>query len=70
MSTWTHNICKPCWRLWSISVHGIEKDPVSMVNAKAELCCFCGAINLNGIFVRENPKSNKLVCSHDRKEVS
>lgn len=51
---WTHTICSKCWSL------RVGNEPVRTISADVETCCFCGAKHTSGIFVRENPESEKL----------
>jgi hypothetical protein len=52
MSNWTQPQCAACW----IERHP-DRQPVRVVEAKAERCAFCGRITRAGIYVRVNPAS-------------
>jgi hypothetical protein len=52
---WTHLICENCWRK-----REPKREPVRLINAEEEKCCFCGSLTKSGIYVRENP--NFLLC--------
>ena len=52
---WTHNICGFCW----IEFHhgnGVPM-PVCLKNPVEETCCFCGQKNIDGIFIRHDPRT-------------
>lgn len=50
MSRWQHNICADCWE---------KQNPgqmaVGFVQPQEETCCFCGAANRDGIYLRREP---------------
>lgn len=56
--SWTHNICLSCWKK-----REPNRESVRVVDATAERYCFCGGLNSDGIFIREDPK--KLDCHCD-----
>jgi hypothetical protein len=53
-SKWNHNICEECW----FEQHPTRK-PIRMEH-EPDLCCFCGASNVDGIYVRHDPET--LLC--------
>jgi hypothetical protein len=55
MSEWTHNICKQCYTRFYPN-----REPTTLTLAERKLCCFCAQPNLDGIYVREDPR--KLLC--------
>jgi len=63
MSSWTHNICPSCWR----KREGDQRIPyrVSFM-LPAETCCFCGAKNTDGIYVRHSPAELRCRGEHDQ----
>jgi hypothetical protein len=65
---WTHNICEACWELRSEENGEAGRIPTRMRYPKLEHCCFCGKGNADGIFVRENPRSEKLHCIDDHEK--
>jgi hypothetical protein len=67
MSRWTHSICDPCWDRERRETWG---DPTRIVRShrKKEICCFCRRENQDGIYVREDPKSDKVLCGGDHPE--
>lgn len=50
MSAWTHNMCISCWR----ALRPLRQIP-SHKPGSTDLCCFCGAENNDGIYVRDDP---------------
>jgi hypothetical protein len=56
----TANICAGCWE----KKRG-ERVPVAMIRAESSMCCFCGKINFDGIYVREDAEAIK--CRHRRR---
>jgi hypothetical protein len=58
MSQWTHNICYDCW----LDREPESGEPVRLLTRPLEICCYCGLKNRNGIYVRDNPKDEKLIC--------
>jgi hypothetical protein len=59
MKTWNHSICDPCWL-----ARERGREPVRIQEPYRQIshCCFCGIDHRSGIFVRENPQSERLVC--------
>ncbi len=57
MSRWNHNICQACW-----DNRSPDRDPVRDLHRPEHLCCFCGAVNVDGIFVRHDPSSDEIIC--------
>jgi len=55
MAQWTHNICGRCW-----IIREPVTEPVTLRDATEENCCFCGSLNADGIYVREDPNSTLL----------
>ena len=56
MSRWTHSCCEGCWTIRS----GDHRTPVKIKEAEVDRCCFCGKVNIDGIYVREDP--SKTLC--------
>jgi hypothetical protein len=59
MSKWNHNICLTCWDQLNPTrtPHRLREQ-----YAESEKCCYCGRLNRDGIYVRENPESKELLC--------
>lgn len=57
---WTHSVCVACWN--SQHKDRPAADPEKYVNGHLERCCFCGKGHCSGIYIREDPKSEKLSC--------
>ncbi len=59
--TWVHNMCKVCW-----DEKHPDRLPIVLLEKyrSSETCCWCGSINKDGIFVRENP--NFLPCGQEK----
>jgi hypothetical protein len=59
MSFWRHNICETCWH----QLHGNDSVPMHLIPQLREevKCCFCGKLNKDGIYCRENGK--RLPCN-------
>ena len=55
---WTHNICEECYRK---KFPG--REPMLLVNFEWDECCFCNEKNIDGIYIRCDPKETK--CTHD-----
>lgn len=55
MSKWNHSICDRCWEKKEPN-----REPVRVVDAERELCCYCGFSHKSGIYVRADP--NTLRC--------
>lgn len=59
-----HNMCWSCWRAQELQRDGTMRRPVRVVGLDEEeleaLCCYCGQINLEGIYVRRSPE--QLPC--------
>ncbi len=51
MSRWTHNMCISCWR----SLRPLREFPVQRLQLSTDLCCYCGAENNDGVYVRQDP---------------
>lgn len=60
VSKWMHNICDDCW-----TERQGDRAPVRLVNAKKEICCFCGEWTTSGIHVMENPGTTLCQGVHD-----
>jgi hypothetical protein len=48
---WTHSICLKCWHKRHPGM-----VPHVVIDANLDLCCYCGAANQDGIYVRQDPK--------------
>jgi ribosome-binding protein aMBF1 (putative translation factor) len=55
MSKWEHAICEVCWR-----ARQGAREPVRVVKASIETCCYCGEATRSGIYVRADPA--EVVC--------
>lgn len=66
MSEWTHNMCRKCW-----NERHPNRRPATLVGLlESEMmstCCFCGARNQDGIYVRADPKDVSF-CLRNLKE--
>ena len=60
MSNWTHNACAGCYGRFHPG-----REPHVLIEAELEWCCFCGAENLDGIYVRHDPGDGDLACGGD-----
>lgn len=57
--TWhSANICKECW----YKRHGDRLPVRAMSDTELEKCCFCGKMNDDAIYVRQN--AQVLGCQH------
>jgi hypothetical protein len=52
MSFWRHNICEACWQ----RLHSDQPEPLRLIPQLRDdvKCCFCGNLNRDGIYTREN----------------
>lgn len=57
VSNWNHSICDDCWY-----AKNPDRDPVAIIDAEVETCCFCGEEHVSGINIRQDPKT--LDCEH------
>jgi hypothetical protein len=60
MMSWTHNICLSCWKK-----REPDRKPVRVIFGD-ERCCFCGNLNNDGIFIREDPKKLNCHCDENK----
>ena len=60
MSKWTHVICALCWLK-----RNPDRQPVTVVAAPVEVCCFCFAKTTIGIHVRQDPGTVPCRGVHD-----
>lgn len=58
---WTHSCCDNCWT----KMKG-DRQPVRVVEAEQEECCFCGKSHSAGIFVRHHPADKRLFCNKEK----
>ena len=72
MSQWNHNVCWACWRSRNKKDNSI-KVPIRLVEGEElpildleDACCFCNHINIEGIYMREDPE--KMPCHGIHKE--
>src|ERR1700682_826119 len=64
LSQWTHNICGACWnakpenkdRQFDAAARGGQGPP--------DVCCWCGAGNRDGIYLRASPEELKCRGNH------
>jgi hypothetical protein len=59
MPDWTHNQCIDCWTRANADT---GREPIRLKKPEREPCCFCGALNQDGIYVRADPKSAAIRC--------
>lgn len=52
---WIHNICSDCW-----TRQEGDRTPVTVIQTTADVCCWCGRHNSNGIYKRADP--SKTPC--------
>jgi hypothetical protein len=75
---WTHAICCDCWlrRVFKETnrdeekVTGNIRIPVRVQHPDifdVTLCCFCSRATCAGIFVRHDPKDEKLICTKENR---
>ena len=59
--SWRHNICETCWQ---DKYPNDSHEPSRMMDEfrEREICCWCGLLNRDGIYLRENPGLPELVC--------
>lgn len=55
--TWTHACCWSCW-----DEKYPDMEPYRVIGSSATSCCFCGLTTISGIFVRHDPKDQRLFC--------
>lgn len=65
MSRWTHNICGMCWQRRCDEKDEPHRQAARLRFPNPVKCCFCGAVNSFGAYVREDPKSPALVCERE-----
>lgn len=56
--SWTHNMCGACWD----RQHQGNRQPHRVTHSLTEICCYCGAVTNEGIFVRNDPNDPTLHC--------
>ena len=61
MSDWTHNMCGICWRKRN-PLKTVK--PVTFEDDHPTVCCFCGRRNVDGIYVREDPRKPRCQGEH------
>jgi len=61
--SFNHAICDDCW-----GKREPKRDPVRIKDFKCMSCCFCGDPTVSGIYVRNDPKDEKLACKGEHKE--
>lgn len=68
MAEWTHNICEICWfkREPERFPVQVKREPDDLV---VDQCCFCGSIKVTRIYVRQDPKSDALLCGGTHPEL-
>lgn len=49
---WTQPLCRGCW-----DKQHPDRVPVVLNTLDEEVCCMCGALQRDGIYVRVNPAS-------------
>lgn len=49
-SRWTHNSCEKCWKK-----NNPDRQPIKAAEGYKERCCYCGDINTDGIWMRDDP---------------
>ncbi len=59
MSQWRHNICQVCWDRKN---PGREPHRIVEELRSERRCCYCGALNRDGIGIREHPHNGDLQC--------
>jgi predicted HAD superfamily Cof-like phosphohydrolase len=59
MSAWTHALCRVCW-----ARREPDRTPVKVKDAPSEVCCACGALTPDGIYVRGDPESFECHGKH------
>jgi len=52
---WTQPMCGPCWRAFCLGTRGEIHEPTVVVDADPEVCCACGTLTVEGVFVRVDP---------------
>lgn len=52
VSEWMHAICVPCWNRFRMEPKGYQD---TMTTCAPEVCCWCGAVTVAGIFLRGDP---------------
>lgn len=65
MAQWNHNICDLCWQNRCEAQGNAGRAPVRIKNAQEVKCCFCDALTISGIFVRQDPKTVICDCKDD-----
>ncbi len=60
MIDWTHPICTECW-----DKRNPNRKPIRVADefTEVEICCFCGNLTREGIYVRTDPSEPKY-CHH------
>ena len=57
---WTWPLCRWCWE----RKNG-EREPVHMIDPKAEVCAWCGNLTEAGIYVRMDPEKVRYPVNGD-----
>lgn len=62
MAEWNHNICGECWYRLNPG-----RRPITITDARKDICCYCAQPNTRGVYVRVDPRDEKLLCKgvHD-----
>lgn len=63
MSRWTHVSCLACFHVKYPDKTPHRLDPA---HRESEVCCYCSAKTVSGIYVRDDP--NTLKCKGEHKE--
>ena len=61
MGQWNHTQCFDCFQRERPDI-----EPVRVKDHEPEVCCFCGRMTIDGIFVRRDP--GKMTCTHEESD--
>ena len=57
---WVHCQCYDCW-----TFEHPDGIPVRIRDSEEDKCCYCGRLTIEGIYVRQNPNSEFLLCREE-----
>jgi hypothetical protein len=60
---WNHAICEMCWYNRAADRGEPGREAVRLKEDHNRKCCYCGNDTTYGAFVREDPKSENLLCN-------
>jgi len=55
----SHQMCDKCWEIMKLAR---GKRRISFRKETPEVCCYCGQLNVSGIYVTAEPVPTKCQC--------